>query len=122
MSTVYKTYGLFFNNRVIDTGQVWKGCSGTNNDYTELAYFLHQIQHIENIAELYLPTINAVVNSNSGDNLISSGSSLAEIGIATTKLIGSNGVVQTISTADFRSILQEYEAFLQTPPLNGSRL
>ena len=99
---------------------MWKGCSGTNPSYAELAYFLHQIQFPEEIPGVYLPAINAVVAGGSSDNVISSGTSDAEIEPVTTKIVGSNGLIQNIPTADFKTILEEYSAFLHTRPLNGT--
>jgi hypothetical protein len=122
MSNIHENYNLSFNNRVISTGQVWKNVTTAGDDHHVLCYFIYQIQFEEDIREDYIPMIDVVVNQGSTDNVFASGTSVAEVGGTSTLIHDSSGYTQTIPTADFRAILQEYAQFLRTPPLNGTKV
>lgn len=120
----HKKYNLSFLNEN-HSGVVIKGCSLTNkqdSSFVNLCYYLIQVQYPENIDEIILPEVNNILNGSVQDDVyFSLGSEELTIDSITTTIFD-NDKTEIIPTNDFKSILEEYSAFLRTPPLNGSKI
>lgn len=121
--SVYKNYNLTFFNRVVNN-RVIKTVGGMNTSsvlFSPLSYYLYYIDDAETIDEI-LVDINNVLNEQTFYNGIEVGTERIELTKTTTTITSSDGTIQSLPTSDLKAILLEYRDFLNTPPLNGSKV
>lgn len=119
----HKEYNLNFVNEIVNN-RVFKSCylinSQSNPSFIVLSTYLLYLQWADDIINSILPEIDLALENKDFEDI-----SVEGINISLDKLnthLEWNGWHEDISTQDFKTILEEYSEFLQTSPINGTRI
>jgi hypothetical protein len=123
MSTTHRNYNLVFLNKVFK-GSSTKTCELISDyaspTYVNLSTYLIYVQYADDIIESILPEVQRALEGLESDD-ISVETVSVKLGPVNTEFEW-GGRPETVSTLDFKKILQEYVEFLQASPLNGTKV
>lgn len=120
---IYKKYDIIFYNRVVEK-RVIKTVGGKIDSspmYSPLSEYLYLLGHQKAIDDVLIE-INAALNGDNFNDGIEIGTETITLTSITTTIKNSDGRIQSLPTSDLKAILLEYNDFLNTSPLDDSRV
>lgn len=120
---IYQNYNLIFFNKVVNN-IVIKTVSGNGSSsilFTPLSEYLYTAGHSDAIDEIILD-INKFLNNEPLQVGLEVGTETVSINSNIITITNDDGRIQNIPILDMKQILSEYKSFLNTPPLNGTKV
>jgi hypothetical protein len=123
MSAIHKNYNLTFENKIFEKRN-FKDVNFINRSdktFTPIYFYLNQILSKDLIEDILIDVNKALLGQPFNDG-IEIGSERITLTTDNVEIIDVEGYINNIPTMDFKSILEEYKKFLETPPLSNTRV
>lgn len=91
----------------------------SGESFSPLSEYLYLLGHYEAIDDI-MNEIDGALSGQAFNDGIEVGTETITLTPSITTIVNSDGRVQSIPTADLKSMILEYKTFLNTPPLEGS--